>query len=363
MKYKADWPEARRRLTALWQRERLDRPCIAVTAPQAVAAPTPVPEPADDQARWLDPVYRVAVARRQMEGTWWGGEAIPSCLLMAGWVNSLGGTPRFAPETIWFETRAVDFSRPSPFRHDPGGVWEQRYRTLLLAQCAAAGQDDFLVGKSCILPANDLLSMHLGTQEFLLALVDHPEWMAAAIRLGAQDQRQARQELQALVRARHEYWYGNAGWMPLWAPEPFNSTQSDVSCMLSPAMFERFIVPELDIVGQEHGALWYHLDGGDARQHLPRLLTLPYLRVIQYVPAPCEPPNGPGHLEMYKQIQAAGRIVHVQVPWQHVEPLLRELDPALLLLDTRCPSRDAGERLLEQSVAWTRQAASARPAP
>ena len=26
------------------------------------------------------------------------------------------------------------------------------------------------------------------------------------------------------------------------------------------------------MVGSEHGALWYHLDGGDARQHLPRLL-------------------------------------------------------------------------------------------
>ena len=64
--------------------------------------------------------------------------------------------------------------------------------------------------------------------------------------------------------------------------------------MLSPAMFDRFVVPELDVYGEDHGALWYHLDGGDARQHLPRLLSLPYLRVVQYVPAPFEPPNGPG---------------------------------------------------------------------
>ena len=360
MKYKADWPEARRRLTALWHGERLERPCIAVTAPQAVAAPTLVPTPDDDEARWLDPAYRVAVARRQMESTWWGGEAIPSSLLMGGWVNSLGGTPRFAPGTIWFEPRGVDFGRPSPFRHDPAGVWECKYRRALLALCEAAGQSDFLVGKPCILPANDLLSMHMGTQEFLLALVDHPEWMAEAILCGAQDELRARQELQALVRARHDYWYGNAGWMPFWAPTPFTATQSDVSCMLSPEMFERFIAPELDVNGQEHGALWYHLDGGDARQHLPRLLSLPYLRVIQYVPAPCEPANVPGHLALYRQIQAAGRIVHIQVPWQHVEPLVRELDPALLMLDTCCPTREAGEALLEQSVAWARQA---QPAP
>ena len=67
MKYKPDWPDAQRRLTALWRGEMLDRPCIAVTAPQPVKNPTPVPAPADDEARWMDPVYLAASARRQVE--------------------------------------------------------------------------------------------------------------------------------------------------------------------------------------------------------------------------------------------------------------------------------------------------------
>ena len=41
-----------------------------------------------------------------------------------------------------------------------------------------------------------------------------------------------------------ELGYGN--WWPFWSPEPFYAPQSDVSCMLSPETFERFIVPELD---------------------------------------------------------------------------------------------------------------------
>jgi len=355
MRYIADWTEAQRRLTALWYGERLDRPCISVRAPHAVENPTLVPAPVDNEARWLDPAYRVASALHGMESTWWGGEAIPSSLLMANWVICLGGTPCFDPGTIWFETREVDFTQPSPFRHDPDCSWMRKYRALLLAMGKAAGQDDFLVGKPGGLPANDLLSMHMGTEAFMFALMDEPEWMAEAILTGAQDQLQARQELTALLRAQgHQYWYGNAGWMTFWAPEPFNATQSDVSCMLSAEMFDRFVVPELDVHGEEHGALWYHLDGGDARQHLPRLLSLPYLRVIQYVPAPCEPANGPGHLEMYRQIQAAGKIVHIEVSRQNVEPLVRELDPALLMLDTWCPTRAEGEQLLEESVAWTR---------
>jgi len=355
MKYKPDWPEAKQRLTALWQRERLDRPCIAVRA--SLTDPAPLPEPADDEARWLDPDYWIALLRRTLESTWWGGEALPGITLMANWVICLGGTPHFDAATIWFETQRLDFNQPSPFRHDPDSPWMDKYRRLLVALCRVAGQEDFVIGTPGGLPANDLLSMLMGPQEFLFALMDHPEWMADAIVTGARDQRQARQELQQLMRDQgHAFWYGYAGWMPFWVPEPYNLTQSDVSCMLSPELFERFVVPELDIYGQEHGALWYHLDGGDARQHLPRLLSLPYMRVIQYTPAPCEPPNGPAHLEMYRQIQAAGRIVHIELPADHVEPLVRELDPALLMLDTWCPSRAEGEQLLEQSAEWASSA-------
>lgn len=349
--YKPDWPEAQRRLTALWNHERLDRPCIAVKAPRPCEHPMPILPPADDEARWLDPDFVVPCALNTLNSTWWGGETLPGVLTMAGWVNCLGGTPRFSPTTIWFETQTVDFSQPSPFRHDPDNPWTRKYANLLQAMCRAAGRDDFYVGAAGGLPANDLLSMLMGTEEFLFALVDEPEWMADAIMAGARDRIAVSKSMRKLVRdSGHELTNGKVGWMPFWAPEPFATMQSDVSCMLSPEMFDRFVLPELELNAEAHGAIWYHLDGGDARQHLPRLLSLPFLKVLQYTPAPNEPPNGPGHLEMYRQVQAAGKIVHIELPAQNIEPLLRELDPALLMLDTWAPSPAEGERLLEKSA-------------
>ncbi|MHB9034661.1 MAG: hypothetical protein ACYC6L_16640 [Anaerolineae bacterium] len=352
MRFKPDWSEAQRRLTALWHGELYERPCIQVMAPQDNADLPLLPEPADDEAFWLDPAYISAKAQRTAAGCWWGGEAIPSIWLEAGWLNCLGGTPRFSRETIWFDQRMVDFSKPSAFRHDPASTWVIKYQAVLAAVASRAGWDDFFVGAPLGLPANDLLAQQMGVEAFMLALADHPDWMAEAIVQGARDLVAAMHANQAFVRERHAYWYGNAGWMPFWAPEPFNTTQSDVSCMLSPAMYERFIVPELDIVGNDHGALWYHLDGGDARQHLPRLLTLPYLRVLQYTPAPNEPPNGPAHLDLYRQVQKSGKIVHIELPVENVEPLLRELDPSLVIVLTNCANRDEGERLLEASKGW-----------
>lgn len=273
---------------------------------------------------------------------------------MADWVICLGGTPRFDPDTIWYARREVDFGRDSPFRHDPSSPWVARYIALARALCEASQRDGFFTGRIGGLPANDLLSMQMGTERFLLALVDHPDWMAAAILAGARDLLGARRELQARLPDRGEHWCSPSGWVPFWAPRPYLVTQSDVSCMLSPGMFDRFVVPELDVLGAEHGALWYHLDGGDALQHLPRLLSLPCLRVVQYTPTPSEPPNGPAHHGLYRAIQAAGRIVHIELPPENVEPLVRELDPGLLMLQTRCANRDEGERLLERSVGWTR---------
>ena len=212
----------------------------------------------------------------------------------------------------------------------------------------------FLVGQPCILPANDLLSMHMGTEEFLVSLMQHPAWMKEALNQGARALGEARRRLRGLIDKKHRFWYGIGGWMPFWAPRPFMSTQSDVSCMLSPEMFDEFVLPELDLCAKEAGEMWYHLDGGDAQQHLPRLLSLPYLRVVQYVPNPSEPPNGPGQLPLYKKIQKAGKIVHVNVDKQHIEPLVKSLDPSLLVLQTWCGSIQEGEELLAATKRWAR---------
>jgi hypothetical protein len=124
-------------------------------------------------------------------------------------------------------------------------------------------------------------------------------------------------------------------------------------------MFDRFVLPELELYAREFGALWYHLDGGDARQHLPRLLSMPRLRVLQYTPAPFEPPNGPDHLDFYRRVQAAGKIVHISVDAKDVEPLARGLDPSLLMLHTSCRTEQEGRELLADAVRWT--AARRRP--
>ena len=176
--------------------------------------------------------------------------------------------------------------------------------------------------------------------------------MREAVIRGAEDLLQVKTEMMAAAEKQPGVPGHCCCWMPLWSPKPFIFTQSDVSCMLSPAMFEQFVLPELEITGRNF-PLWYHLDGGNAKQHLPILLSLPYLKFIQYTPTPSEPPNGLEHLAFYRQIQNSGKVVHVAVsPERITEALVKGLDPSRILISTWMESQAQAEELLARIAAW-----------
>lgn len=330
-----DWRNAKRSFTSLWEGKPAKSPYIgmSVPKPQALQRPCP-PPPEDDEALWLDPEWHAAAIPVSVGNRYWIGATAPGELLLAGWLNSLGGTPRFDRHTIWFDTVPdIDFGKPSPFRHNPENPWFLKLERLFDAVAVSSAENGFCFSPSLGLPANDLLSMHMGTEGFLLALIDHPEWMRAAIIDGANDLLAVKRAfIEKAEACNGDLCHSGTGWMPIWAPEPFLRTQSDVSCMLSPDMFEKFVLPELEIYGKSY-PLWYHLDGGNAKQHLPILLSLPYLRFIQYVPTPSEPANGIDHIEFYRQVQDAGKVVHIEIAAGRVtQQLVKGLDPARTLL-------------------------------
>ena len=239
---------------------------------------------------------------------------------------------------------------------DPDALNTQEQAAVLHAAFAllkAAGKDNFMIGGGGGMPPTDMLAFVIGTEQVLLGMAEHPGWIKAAIGQMTANWVALEKKFQERAQKTHAFWYGNAGWMPFWAPESFVATQSDISCMISPAMFEKFIIPELDSIGRECGNVWYHLDGQSAFQHLPRLLSLPYMKVIQFVPMAGTPLNGPAYLDLYRQIQAADKIVHIGVPKENIEPLVRELNPGRLMIDTACRSAEEAGELLAAARRWT----------
>ena len=65
--------------------------------------------------------------------------------------------------------------------------------------------------------------------------------------------------------------------------------QSDVSYMISPKMFERFVLPDLKMRCNAMDYAFFHMDGKGQLPHLEHLLSLDRLRGIQWQPGDGEP--------------------------------------------------------------------------
>jgi len=100
--------------------------------------------------------------------------------------------------------------------------------------------------------------------------------------------------------------------LQLWAPGKVAYLQCDESAMISPEMFNKFVLPGLveqcDFL--DHAA--YHLDGVDALRHLDAILGIKRLGAVQWVPGAGQPGGcDPTWFDLYRRIRKAGKSLMV----------------------------------------------------
>jgi len=256
--YKQDWPEAKLRIRAYWDPAAVDRPNIDVKAP----VPThlePLPTPVSLEDIWLDADYLAAEWERAFESTYLGGEAVPAGpILLAGYATGCGPGVQFAENTIWHPVTMRSIEEPLGWWPGPDDPWRPKLATVI-ERLLSRAPGRFLVGYTNQIPAHDLLMLLRGANGFLLELAEKP-----ALCL------QRMQEAYVLHIENFEYFRGLIdasqtgcvwGWPGIWHPTFVKATQSDMSCMISGAMFDEYVVPEPNLLGDRYGLIWYHLDG------------------------------------------------------------------------------------------------------
>jgi hypothetical protein len=115
--------------------------------------------------------------------------------------------------------------------------------------------------------------------------------------------------------------------------------------MISPAMFRQFVVPEMLAYDGYLDYILWHLDGYEEVRHVPALLELEGLRIIQIQPGANNPTaSSEQWLPVCKQIQEAskGLYVYAHSP-EEFAFLARELDTAGLLIQCCYPLADQAD--------------------
>jgi 5-methyltetrahydrofolate--homocysteine methyltransferase len=167
----------------------------------------------------------------------------------------------------------------------------------------------------------DILASFRGSQQLSLELIDAPQEVDRLVGEITRLWLRYYDELYAIIQQSGR---GTTPWAPIWSPRRTYMLQSDFAYMISPKMFERFVMPDLERCCSALDHAFYHLDGKGQIPHLDQLLSIEDLWGIQWVPGDGAPPPD-GWLPLLKRIRDGGKLCQVGVSPEGARTIVREL--------------------------------------
>lgn len=342
LELKPDFAETRQRWEAFWRGDKLDRPMLLLHCLRPNQPPSSWPYPVrPDQ----EPGPQIENALTFMRSREYFAESVPNFMMefAAGHFSALIGSRIEYGEQLSGNGWLVPFVESwdeTELRFQRDGFYWQRTVELARA-CRARCDGVFLVNAPVQSAGLDALAAVRGTQRLLTDLVDCPEKVQEALA----QVRAAYDEIVAAV-AREFAWdtFGSCNWCGLYSSGYTNTIQCDFSCMISSGMFAEFELANLRHQASHYDQVTYHLDGPQARHHLPAVCTVPGIEVIQYVAIPRE---DPAHVEsVYRQALDQGKAIVRGVSAEVARDLWRKYPRARLVLQVDVKTRREAEAFM-----------------
>jgi hypothetical protein len=341
-----DWARVERDTVAWWEGE-LDRPLVYLASTDPVTTPTsqprynylsnypldmPVEAVIDRHAPWLEATHYYADAFPQ----WWVNFG-PG--IMAGFLGADVHSVTDPSETVWFTPAEMKPIEALTLDYDAGNVWWQRVQALTDG-IVQRWKGQVATGHTDLGGNLDILASFRDTQQLLFDVIDKPDEVDRLAARITDLWIRYYDELDRLIRRREDglpACHGTTSWTPIWSPGKTYMLQCDFSYMISPAMFERFVMPDLVACCDylDHG--FYHLDGKGEIPHLDLLLSIDRLRGIQWIPGDGQP-TPDQWLDLLKRIRDGGKLCQVFVSPEGARHIVRNLGGRGFLLVVQHPA-------------------------
>jgi hypothetical protein len=284
LSYRPDFDAVRDRLTHWWRGGDLGRPTLQLTVRRDTPADdippraTPAGWVTDYSTRDFD--YRVYLALRTCVDLQYLAEAVPSVAPGLG-PNTLalylGCHGEELTDTVWFHP-CIESPDTASFEAAADNFYWNFTQRLVQAQLEQGG-DRFLTSFPDLIEGLDTLAAMRGTEALLVDLLERPDWVHASLATISEryfEFYDPLYELQRDDRGGSHFW--------AWAPGRMAKLQCDFSAMISPEMFDEFMVPVLEQMTSRLDHCMYHWDGPGAIAHLDALLTVDGIDMIQWTP-------------------------------------------------------------------------------
>jgi hypothetical protein len=316
-----DWERIERDWGAWWEGE-LDRPMVMMeTSPRF-----PLPGQQSEEFLRDSPIDSMLDHYQEaLEDRHFYGDAFPKMWpnygpgIAAGF---LGADVHCTPQTrtVWFDVPEPAEIGDLRFRYDPENFWWRRILDLTRAAVDRWGTQ-VAVAHTDLGGAVDILASFRGSEGLLYELSDHPEEVTRLLDEITPLWLRYYDELLAVIR---ETGRGTTPWAAVWSPERCYMFQCDLCYMISPQMFEQFVLPDLSTCFAAMDHAFYHLDGKGQIRHLDMLLALDELAGIQWIPGNGQP-QADQWLPLLKRIRDAGKLCQMYVSAGGARRIVREL--------------------------------------
>ena len=356
MKYMKDWGMSKKRIEAFWNREIIDRCCVAVEVRSNVKTiDFPNYEDKEDMlSYWTDGERILRREKNRFENTYFDGDSFPQIFLNLGAVAHAGLFKNVNFEfknTVWHFPSMNDITDELIF--DPDGVIYKS--SLELAKyLSAEANGDFFISQPDTSGNLDALGALRGTEEILMDMVLEPEAVQKALEVIDISWHKVNQEIFDIVKDNNEGG-STIGWLNTWSPGKFAQLQCDMSVMFSNDMFNEFVLPELKSELTWTDNSLYHFDGVEQIAHLDTLLSLDELDCIQWnhVDGQLSPVN---YIEQLQRIQKAGKCIYVHAKDPNDIPILMEnLSSKGLMIATNVNTIEEANELVKLAGKLTRE--------
>jgi len=367
MFFKEDWNEVKERLSAWWEKGSLNRPLIQISAPRSNPKYASEDDAEFNYDHWGFPRFikdpdamarNVKGFRRQCAETYYGGEAYPNL-----WVNLgpgvlgayLGAEPVVESETVWFGAQMNDALGKSweKLRHlefDYSNEWW--IITKKITETASETLAGYcMVGITDLGGMLDVAASLRGPKNLLIDLVKNPKDVKFLSSKIIDYWHMCYDELDKIIR---RYMEGTSAWMGIWCSKRWYPIQCDFAFMLSPRLFDEFVLPHVKEQCERLDRTIYHLDGPGQIPHLNSLLKVEELDGIQWVPGAGEELQGNDcgsskWMPLYRKVLEAGKLLVLYMPKDKVIPMLKALGSKRVLVQTSCNSEAEAKSLVAEA--------------
>jgi|LSQX01.1.fsa_nt_gb hypothetical protein len=347
MKYIEDWDKRKERHTAFWHGELLDRCLCSVTSVRDGGAFGHFPLPDTEEKRrkwWTDADSILERNLNWFENTYYAGDSLPILIHDLGPAGHAGYFKNVRLRfdgTIWFEADIEDYNE---LTFDPDSFLYKKTVSLAKKYVEVA-KGDFIVSMPDAVGALDALSHLRRPENLLMDMVERPDEVKIGLEKVQCVWEKVYTEMYDIVLDNNDGG-SSVGWLNTWAPGRLGQLQCDLSVMISPKLFEEFVLYELETQSQWLDYALYHLDGEEQVKHLDLILSVKDINAIQWTNVAGQP--GPTHyIPVFKRIQEAGKGLILHVTPDEIPTIMENLSSRGLYLLTWTNTQDEADDLVK----------------